>query len=78
MQPRRPDLVVPPLRLRAIDVAFEITIRPAGQSVGDLVELSATASELVLILLGRHEPTGADHDDYGVTAWEQLCRFSEA
>ena len=78
MQPRRPNLVVPPLRLRAVDVPFEITLSPAKQSAGDLSELSATASELVLILLSRHEPSGADHDDFAVTAWQHLCRFSDA
>ena len=76
MQPRRPHLIVPPLRLRAVDVAFDITMGPPGQTAGNLSELSATASELVLILLGRLEPTSPDHDTAAVTAWRQLCRFA--
>lgn len=78
MQPRRPDLSVPPLRLRAVDIPIEVTIGPTEQTAGDISELSATASELVLILLGRLEPTTADHDAGAVVAWRRLCRFADA
>jgi uncharacterized protein (TIGR03083 family) len=62
MRPRRPELIVPPLRLRAVDVPMEVTAGPPEQTAGGLSELSGTASELVLILLGRLEPTTTDHD----------------
>lgn len=78
MRPRRPDLIVPPLRLRAVDVPVEFTIGPWNQTAGRIAELSATASELVLILLGRLEPTAADYDTGAIAAWRRLCRFAEA